>query len=569
MFKRMVLGLLCILTPSVACAQPLQESYLPTNTQLYFRFDGFDKHQAAFDKTAVGKMLKGDTGKFLDEFCNYVYDNLQTAAQNEPKVGPILKDLSKVLVTTHKSGLVMGIEVDKVNPPMVQAVFVFPKGAGESGTVLSLIQKIAEESQAKVNTVKVGKRFVNSIEVEIVKLGWWAQGSDAVVFLGTTDPVAFAKDIDMGKTGITKHLLYQRVANFKEFETAARGYFDVASVLKVAGEIAEPAPKIIDELGLKGLKSIVFFTGYEGLQERSVVEADIPGPRKGLLSLAGTKKITLADLPKLPDDLTSFNAGTANISKSYDIVTNLVYGILTIAAPNEVDNIKEGVKAFEKTIGVDISNDLFGCFGETVVSYSSPSDGFLWTGAVVAIQLKDAKKLNATLEKVKKAIPPIPGGEIQFKKSKYHGGEINQIGISGPQANAHMLSFGIYKDWFIYSQYPVSIKGFILRQEGVLPAWKADDDLKKMLAQFPNEFNSIAVSDPRPVVKTALAIAPIALNILNTLGPLGVPGYRPFDLDLLPHPQEASRHLFPNVTVGIDDGKRVRAETRGSLLLPF
>ena len=83
MLKRIVLGLLFALLPGVALAQG-QESYLPPKSQLYFRFDGMEKHQATYNKTAVGKMMQGETGKFLDEFWKYTQENLQTAAQNEP-----------------------------------------------------------------------------------------------------------------------------------------------------------------------------------------------------------------------------------------------------------------------------------------------------------------------------------------------------------------------------------------------------------------------------------------------------------------------------------------------------
>jgi hypothetical protein len=48
-----------------------------------------------------------------------------------------------------------------------------------------------------------------------------------------------------------------------------------------------------------------------------------------------------------------------------------------------------------------------------------------------------------------------------------------------------------------------------------------------------------------------------------------VPGFKAFDLDLIPHAQDATRHLFPNVTISIDDGKRIRTETRASLSFPF
>ena len=102
-----------------------------------------------------------------------------------------------------------------------------------------------------------------------------------------------------------------------------------------------------------------------------------------------------------------------------------------------------------------------------------------------------------------------------------------------------------------------------------MPAWKADESLTKALAQFPKEFNSIQVSDPRPTMQFLLTLAPTAINIVNSIGGPFVPGFKTFDLDLIPHAQDATRHLFPNVTIGIDDGKRIRTETRASLALPF
>ena len=67
----------------------------------------------------------------------------------------------------------------------------------------------------------------------------------------------------------------------------ARGYFDMGSVLNVVSNIAPPAAKIVDELGLKGIKSVTFASGFDGPAERSIVEVDIPGPRKGLSHLRG------------------------------------------------------------------------------------------------------------------------------------------------------------------------------------------------------------------------------------------------------------------------------------------
>lgn len=574
MLKRMVLGLLFILLPGVALGQGVQESYLPAKSQLYFRWDGMAMHQAAFDKTAVGVMMKGDTGKFLDELWVYAHENLKNAAQAEPKVGPLLKDFTKLIGTMHTNGLVLAVEVEKVTPPMVQAVMVFPKAAGESGTVMPLIEKIVEESKADVKRAKVGKRFVNTVEVEMLKIGWWGQGNDAVLFVGTTDPVAYAKAIDSKKTGLTANPLYKKVISFKEFTTAARGFIDVTSTLNIVADITPPAGKVIDELGLKGLKSITFVSGFDGPAERSVVDVDMPMPRKGLLGLTSQKKISLKSLPALPSDITGFSASSVTINKSYGELVGLVHGVARIFDENKADEIKDAIKAFEGAVGVDISKDLFGNFGDVMVTYNSPSDGILGTGAVVAVQVKDGKKIASTLDKLLKGIPANPLGEVTLKRKPYRTGEIIDISVSG-QLTQRIATVGLYKDWLIYAQYPQPVKGFILRQEGVLPTWKADPALTKVLAQFPQEFTSINVTDPRPTVQTVLAAAPFVFNMINSVGGAaaqfggGQFNYRPFDLDMIPHAQEATLNLFPNVTISTDDGKRVRTETRSSLSLPF
>jgi hypothetical protein len=588
MLKRIVLGLFVVMLPGVAKAQT-PENYLPAKSQLYFRWDGMKTHRAAFDKTALGLTMKGDTGRFLDELGKYFEEVVQNAAGvGDPRIAPFLKDAGKLISTMHNNGLVLGIEVEQINPPKAQAVIVFPNAAGSTGSVMPLIQRIVEETQVKAKSTKVGKRFVGHLALagtvkkfkdggieseDSLAVGWWDEGPDAVVFIGTGSPVAYAKAIDAKKTGIAKHPLYEKIVGFKEFPTAARGYIDVKDALGVVADFAPPAAAVIHELGLKGLKSVTFASGFDGLVERSVVDVETVGTRKGLLGLASQKKISMKDLPVLPNDITGFSAGSVNLNKSFEIVMNTVDGLIRVFNADKADDIKEQIKAFEGAVGVDIHKELFGSFGDVMVSYSSPSDGILGTGALVAIQVKDGKKLHATLEKLAKAIPANPGGELVLNKKAYHGGEIMQVMLVG-KTNSHVATVGVYKDWFIYSNFPQPIKGFILRQEGELPAWKADAALTKALAPFPKEFTAIQVSDPRPAVQTVLTATPLVMNLVNTFGGLGaqfgvLPNFRPFDLDLIPHAQEATRHLFPNVTVSTDDGKRIRSETRASLALPF
>ena len=61
----LVLVLLLAPTAVRAAEDGAPERLLPAGTQIFVRWDGIEPHRAAFDKTALGKMLKGDMGKFL------------------------------------------------------------------------------------------------------------------------------------------------------------------------------------------------------------------------------------------------------------------------------------------------------------------------------------------------------------------------------------------------------------------------------------------------------------------------------------------------------------------------
>jgi hypothetical protein len=571
MGKRIALAALLLAVPGLARAQTGPESVLPAKSQLYFRWDGAKAHREQFDKTGLGQTLRGDTGKFLGELYTYAVENIaQAVNQQDPMAGEILKNVGLAFKGVAQSGLVLGVELDRINPPKAQAVLVLPGAASESGTLLPLIQKAAELGRAEVKDTKIGRRFIHAIEVEGAKglfLGWWNEGDDAVITIGTEEPAEYAKAADAKKTGLAKHALFKKVQGFKEFTTGSRGFIDVKGLLGAVEDVAPQAAKVVDALGLKGMDSITFYSGYDGPAFRDVVEVDMPGPRTGLLALSSTKKFSLKDLPPMPSDATSFSAGTIDVGKTYDVLYQLVETGLQIFAPDQVDNVKGTLTAIEKALGISFRDDLFGCFGDLAVTYSSPAEGPLSLGGTTLLQVKNGKKLLETIETIVKNVPNQQGFELNLKKKKYRDVEIYDLYFKADVSNNRLGSFAVYKDWFIFSGYPQGVKGFVLRSGGELPSWKASPELTKALAPFPKEFVSVSVSDPRPTVQFLLSITPFVVDIVNSLGQF-FPNLRPFDLDLIPHAQEATRHLFPSVTISTDNGKMLRSETRSSLGLP-
>src|SRR6516162_1555691 len=72
MLQRIFLTVVVLGIPSLSRAQEGGARALPPGSQIYLRWDGFEKHRAAFDKTALGKMMAGDTGKFLKGMVAYI-----------------------------------------------------------------------------------------------------------------------------------------------------------------------------------------------------------------------------------------------------------------------------------------------------------------------------------------------------------------------------------------------------------------------------------------------------------------------------------------------------------------
>jgi hypothetical protein len=586
MFQRLAVALLVLASPAVARAQKTPDRLLPAGSQLYIHWDGFAHHKDAYEKTAIAKMMKGDMGKFLRSVWRHAEQQLKAvlAGQIDPELLQSLTESCEgILHTTGQHGFALGVEVRKLDPPDVQAVLVLPKGGGSEKSVLSLLRTVLKLAGKDAPEVQAVGRKAYHLEQGPVHLVWWAEDGDAVVALGTEGPESLLRRLTK-KKGITERPLYRQTHDFKEFKTWARGYIDLASLTKVIGGFRPEAAKLIDELGLDSLKSLTFHAGFDGPAELGVVELDVAGPRKGLLRLMSKDRFTLADLPPMPEDIKSFSADSLEISQLYPVLVQAVESVVRVFAPDQAQQVKNAVQQAEQTIGVNIGEDIFGCLGSMVVQYSAWAEGPLGLGQVTLVKVKDADKLEKSLAKLFKGLNNFPNVNVKLKASKYHGVKLHQIqlgfqggGAAFPMFGFSSPSYAIHKGWLVVSQYPQPIQGFILREQGELPAWKASGELQKAMAAFPKdvstvEMSGISVSDPRPGLKFVLSLLPVGLSALNTVMEFaGLPGGggAGFDVGLVPNAYEATRHLFPNVTVTTVEGGKLRSTSRTSLAFPF
>src|SRR5215469_7371782 len=132
------LASLLLLVPSfVQGAEDAPERLLPATTQIYLRWDGIDAHKAAYGKTSLGQMMKGDTGSFITG----LFDKLQTSAGalltveslrrgEDPKTLKKLQADAKAAATLFpligKNGFLLAGELRQLEQPQGQIILILP-----------------------------------------------------------------------------------------------------------------------------------------------------------------------------------------------------------------------------------------------------------------------------------------------------------------------------------------------------------------------------------------------------------------------------------------------------------
>jgi hypothetical protein len=390
------------------------------------------------------------------------------------------------------------------------------------------------------------------------------EGKHAVVTLGTNEPAAIVKEMKSGAhPRLPTAALYKRVKGYDKFETGARAYVDMEGLFKVAEGRGKEVTRLFEELGLKSLKTLTLYSGFEGEAERSIVELETAGPRTGLLKLLGGKPFKLGDVPALPPDVISWSMNTFDPSVFFEVGLNAAESIVRMLSPDDASKVKDFVKLADVVLGMDLRKDLLEGFGDQVVQYAAPSEGPFTLGQTVLIKVKDPTKVKDGLEQLIKGLSRTANAEVRLRKRTYHGAEVREVHLKAP-GFIFVPTYSIHKGWLAISLYPQPVHGYIQRANGDRPAWKPSQRVAGLLEQLPKEFHSIAYSDPRPTMKQLFSIAPLIGATLNNLSP-----EIQFDVGSLPNAQEASFFLFPNVAVSSDDGKVLRLDSRASLALPI
>jgi hypothetical protein len=474
-------------------------------------------------------------------------------ARATPSPRQLLRRLPQVM--SGKSG------VRELAGPHVQLTVILPR-ASVHPEAAGLLKWLGAEDGGR--TVRVGGRTCRIFKGEAPDWhsAWWMEGRHLVMVASPRDPVPAIKGVLGAGAGLTSHPLYISGRRFKDFEVTTRGFLDGQSLSAGLRGLLRRDPvlaAVLEESGLLDVRSVTFWEGFEGLESRSVQEVKIAPRRRGLASFLVPKAIDLKGLPPLPADAVRWTAARTNPAAAYDLL--LTVSALSDGQKPSADARRKLRQEIDEALGVKL-DEVFGALGDTVLAYAAPGDGLLALGQVVAVSVKDERKLTRGLDALARKLADLTGGKGRLRKRPFHGVLIRELVIPGAPVT---VSYTVHKGWLVLAAQPQPIQGFVLRSKGKLPAWKPDARTARALARVPPEAGLVQVVDPRPTVQLVLSGAPALAGLVTPRGE----GRRLVEPGDLPHAGAVTKHLFPNVSWTSFDGTTFRIESRESLWLPL
>jgi hypothetical protein len=590
----LTLAALLLSAPVRADALP-PERLLSAGTQVYLRWDGVAAHREAYRQVTVGKLLQGDLAPFtkaiLDQFPKLLRSGFTDAklldGESPEKLSRINADVNeagKLIDVLAEYGVVAGLEVSGLpslwemavggvqsalgkkperNPflPRVQFTLILPGAAARSAPVFSLVRLFAVSQNLEAKQDQIAGRSVVSYAEGETHWFVWVEGPHVVVVVSTEPPAAVLTRLTGPAPRLESHPLYRRVKEFDKFSTDVRGFVDIRSLSDLARRalmLADASTvRKLEALGVWDVRSLVYYTGFDGPVRREVIEIDAPGPRRGLLRVAGGQALGWDRLPPLPPDVGKWSAHRLDLATLFDLGMQA----FDLIEPQESGTPAEpAAERLDKVLGINVKTDLIEQLGDLVVAYHSPSDAAFSLGQVLVVEVKDAERTLAALDQI---VQSFAGGKVQLKKRPFGDAEIREVRV---RENGFIFvpSYAVHKNWLVLSVYPQPVQGFLRRSTGDAKAWEADDGTKALFAALPRNSTGWGYNDPRPGATQLLTFGSLLVEVTQSFGQ-----DLSLDTGTLPSASVLTQRLTPNVTSFRDDGHTLRWDARGGLLLPL
>lgn len=545
---------------------------LPWNSYLLLTYDGTAAHLPALKETAAWKALEETelTARLLD-----LGQMLISAAGEEQ--GVLAREAIEHL---RQQGFSVAGSMSGNGEDFRPYGVVVLHDAGRFLEELEpMIQQAAASAREEVQLKNVEGRDVSFIGTNVpnVEFSWWNESGHLVIGIGldASDQIIATAS---GKTdNITKNPLWAKLRSHDGYTVDSLAWLDSGRLLDQFGDFSlPPTPsgevlsirELAELLGLHNIRELTMQAGYKGLQTWQDVRLNADGPLTGLAALLKQRNLSLSELPPMPKATSGFAAATFDLGVSIDTVLGTVRSLMQKLEPSAEAELDEGLAQISEVFGSDPRENFIDGFGDVWCVYADPAALPIPIGfsPVVAASVKDKSKLVAGIARLAElAQQQVGHSEFTIRQTSKDGREYFSFSLPGMPVVPTVM---VTEEWLIGSVTPGSAQSLAQREAGKLPAWKPDANVTAALAELPQEYSSITVSDPAPSYQQLLQLAPMGFSLLeqNVLPQIADGSLQmPFGLEDLPAAELVTEPMFPNVTVGFSTENGIGSTTRQSV----
>lgn len=558
---------------------------MPAGTLLYIGWPGADALGQASKDTAWGKLMaEAEIVSFADRWHKEIWPALDRLMRRELGRGEeaeLYEPIVNLLSAAWQHPTALGVAGVGMGPqgPSVDIALLIRAGADSKQLAdgVQTIVKMAIPSEA--TEAKVGGGTLQEVMLPgaNLPLRYGVLGNDFVITIGTKFSEHWAAG--SGAETLTKSERFAAAMKATHGSSATPViYVDLQGVITTLNTFqpmfaAERVPilgepeglkKLLDGLGLGSIQSLSVTMRPEagGFVTSSFLHA--PGLGEGLGAMFVQKPLTDSDLKLVPCDVTYATVCNFDLAGLYKAAMSAV----KVVSPDVHGEIVPHIEEFENHLGVKIEQDLLGSFGDTWAIYDAPENGGIWfTGITVLGELKPGNKLDASLDKIVKAIADAVGEEylVSIREEQYRGQKIRYVNAGGvpmPVAPA----WTTVGDHWVFALYPQMVRTAIDQLAAKGPTLLDNPDFQRGLKQMPAGYTSINYTDTVSGIRFLHSLAiPIGATLMSMAQGEGIP----LDASLLPSSKTLTKHLFGNVSTSVTTKDGVLNVSYGAIPIPI
>jgi hypothetical protein len=557
------------------------ELLLPADTDIYFGWDGTEKHKPAWERSACYEVL--ETTRVLRTILDFSLSDKRPDARLPADA---IKQLCEGIA---RKGLSMSIAFPNGDPVPRVVIVLHNAAALERAFTSALPQiqlRIFKFEPLTVRGRQMHRLTFNSYRytgAAVVvspgpELSWWSEGGHLVLAFGK-GAVDTVLDVAEGKSpGISQSENWRKYREQpKDFPTVLAAWFDVRALRnrlanytvqeKSGPDRGITLGELIELLGGERTGCFSVRCGFKDRALVSDIKLECPAPRTGLMALADQAPITLADVPPLPAGSAGFIVTSFNWSKAYDVILGVVRRLADAATDNGSAKVDEVMRQAPEVLGFNPKSDLCDSLGHVVclhIDSAAGVPGGIGLGCAISVQNPERlrKALRAGLQRLQEA-----------SSNAFTSTEEERAGrtawlfdlLNAPIQPAAALD----KKWLFVGLTPQEVQSFVMRLDGKLERWKPSAAEEEALKSVPKEFMTLTLLDPRFFYGRAVTYFPIfaTRETRATGGPEArrAAARRMAVLADLPPAEVLTRPMFPDVTAVTVDKDGVRFQSRDSV----